>query len=89
MNADPVAMLRTAAQALGYVERAHAPALVGLLLNRADDMERNIAAWRRAGQDVAALVNQHYGVYLTTAVAVLLSAGTTGNDGAPRSSIAE
>jgi len=30
-------------------------------------MERNIALWRRTEQDVPALVEKHYGVYLTVA----------------------
>jgi len=42
-----------------------------LLQNRADDMECNIVIWRRTGQDVPALVEKHYGVYLTVAKAVL------------------
>jgi hypothetical protein len=45
--------LRAAAHALSdWADLVHAPALAGLLQNRADDMERNIALWRRAGQDV-------------------------------------
>ena len=65
--------LRAAAQALSdRTDLAHAPALAGLLHNRADDMERNIALWRRTGQDVPALVEKYYGVYLTVARAALL-----------------
>ena len=64
--------LRTAAQALSdRPGLAHAPALAGLLQNRADDMERNIAVWQRSGQDVPLLVERHYGVYLDVARAVL------------------
>ena len=64
--------LRAAAQALSdRPDLAHAPALAGLLQNRADDMERNIMIWRRAGQDVPVLVESYYGVYLTVARAVL------------------
>ncbi len=51
---------------------AHAPALAGLLQNRADHMERNITIWRRTRQDVPALIEKYYGVYLTVARAVLL-----------------
>ncbi|MGH3781301.1 MAG: hypothetical protein ACRDRO_11930 [Pseudonocardiaceae bacterium] len=65
--------LRAAAHALSdRTDLAHAPALAGLLHNRADDMERNIAIWRRTGQDVPALVEKYYGVYFTVARAVLL-----------------
>jgi hypothetical protein len=65
--------LRAAANALSdRIDLAHAPALAGLLQNRADDMERNITIWQRTGQDVPALVEKHYGVYLTVARAVLL-----------------
>ena len=65
--------LRAAAHALGdRTDRAHAPALAGLLQNRADDMERNFAIWQGAGQDVPALVDKYYGVYLTVATAVLV-----------------
>jgi hypothetical protein len=65
--------LRAAARALSTrTDLAHAPALTGLLQNRADDMERNIGIWRRTGQDVPALVDKYYGVYLTVARAVLL-----------------
>lgn len=64
--------LRAAAQALrDRTDREHATALAGLLQNRADDMERNIAIWRRAGQDTPALVMKYYGVYLTVARGVL------------------
>lgn len=64
--------LRAAAYALSDrtgLERA--TALAGLLQNRADDMERNIAIWRRTRQDVPALIAKYYGVYLTVARAVL------------------
>ena len=65
-------MLRAAAHALRErTELDHGPALAGLLQNRADDMERNIVIWRRTGQDVPALVEKHYGVYLTVARTVL------------------
>jgi hypothetical protein len=71
MNA--VDTLRAAARALSdRTDLAHAPAFAGLLHNRADDMERNIALWRRAGQDVPALVDKYYGVYLAVAAAALL-----------------
>jgi len=61
-------MLRAAAHALSdRAELDHGPALAGLLRNRAVDMERNIALWRRTGQDVPDLVEKHYGVYLTVA----------------------
>jgi hypothetical protein len=64
--------LRAAAHALSdRTDLDHATALAGLLQNRADDMERNIAIWRRTGQDVPALIAKHYGVYLTVAKAVL------------------
>lgn len=64
--------LRAAARALSdRTDLEHATALAGLLHNRADDMERNIAIWRRTGQDVPALVAKYYGVYLTVARAVL------------------
>jgi hypothetical protein len=46
-------------------------ALAGLLQNCADDIERNIVIWRRAGQDVPALVEKYYGVYLTVAKTVV------------------
>jgi hypothetical protein len=66
-------MLRAAAQTLSdRPDLACAPALAGLLQNRADDMERSIALWRRAGQDVPVLVERHYGVYLAVARAVLV-----------------
>ncbi|MDT5278698.1 MAG: hypothetical protein QOJ20_5554 [Mycobacterium sp.] len=65
--------LRAAAHALSdRTDLAHGPALAGLLHNRADDMERNVAVWQRTGQDVAALIEKYYGVYLTVARAVLL-----------------
>jgi len=65
-------MLRAAAQTLSERrDLAHAPALAGLLQNRADDMERSIALWRRAGQDVPILAEKYYGVYLAVARAVL------------------
>lgn len=65
--------LIAAAHALSdRTDLAHAPALAGLLQNRADDMESNIAIWQRTGQDVPALVEKHYGVYLSVAKAVLL-----------------
>jgi hypothetical protein len=68
--------LRAAAEALrDRTDLAHAPALAGLLHNRADDMEHNIALWQRAGQDVPDLVEKYYGVYLTVARAVLLGYG--------------
>jgi hypothetical protein len=70
MNAPD--MLRAAAQTLSdHPDPARAPALAGLLQNRAADMERSIALWRRAGQDVPVLVERHYGVYLAVARAVL------------------
>ena len=70
---DVVETLRAAAQALnGCPDLVHGPALAGLLQNRADDMERNIALWRGAGQDVSVLVERHYGVYLAVARAVLV-----------------
>jgi hypothetical protein len=69
---DIAETLRAAAQALSdRPDLAHAPALAGLLQNRADDMERNIMIWRRAGQDVPVLVESHYGVYLDVAKTVL------------------
>jgi len=71
MNA--VDTLRAAACALSHrPDLAHAPALAGLLYNRADDMERNITLWQSAGQDVPALVDKHYGMYLVVAAAVLV-----------------
>jgi hypothetical protein len=64
--------LRAAAHALrDRAELGHGSALAGLLHNRADDMERNIINWRRTEQDVPALVEKHYGVYLTVARTVL------------------
>jgi hypothetical protein len=38
-------------------------------------MERNIAIWRCAGQDIPALIAKYYGVYLTVARAVLSDPG--------------
>jgi hypothetical protein len=68
--------LRAAAHALGdRTDLEHAIALAGLLQNRADDMERNIAIWRCAGQDIPALIAKYYGVYLTVARAVLSDPG--------------
>jgi len=65
--------LRAAAHALSdRTDVAHAPALAGLLQNRADDMERNFTIWQDAGHDIPTLVNKYYGVYLTVARAVLL-----------------
>lgn len=70
MNA--VDTLKAAAQALNdWTDLAHAPALAGLLNNRADDMQHNIALWRRTGQDVPALIDKYYGMYLAVAAAVL------------------
>jgi hypothetical protein len=64
--------LRAAAHALSdRIDLGDATALAGLLQNRAGDMERNIAIWRRTGQDVPALIASYYGVYLTVARAVL------------------
>jgi hypothetical protein len=64
--------LRAAAHALSdRADLVHAPALAGLLQNRADDMECDIALWRRTGQDVRVLVDKYYGVYLAVAKAVL------------------
>ncbi len=64
--------LRAAAHALSdRTDLEHATALAGLLQNRADDMESNIAIWRRTGQDVPALIAKYYGVYLTAARTVL------------------
>jgi hypothetical protein len=66
--------LRAAAHALSdRADLAHAPALAGLLRNRADDMERNIALWRRAGRDAPVLVEKYYGVYLAVAQTVLFN----------------
>ena len=71
MNA--VDTLRAAAEALSdRTDVAHAPALAGLLHNRADEMERNIALWQCTEQDLPALVDKYYGVYLAVATAVLL-----------------
>jgi hypothetical protein len=65
-------MLRAAAQALrNRTDLEYATALDGLLQNRADDTERNIAIWQRTGQDVAACIEKYYGVYLTVARAIL------------------
>jgi hypothetical protein len=65
--------LRAAAHMLsGRKDLKHANALAGLLQNRADDMEHNIAIWRCTKQDVPALIEKHYGIYLTAATAVLL-----------------
>lgn len=65
--------LRAAAHALSdRTDREHATALAGLLQNRADDMERNIAIWRLTGQDVPTLLVKYYGVYLSVARTVLL-----------------
>jgi hypothetical protein len=65
--------LRAAAHALSTrSDLAHAPALAGLLHNRADDMERNMVLWGRTGQDVTALVDKYYGVYLSIARAILV-----------------
>jgi len=73
---DVADTLRAAAQALSdRPDLAHAPALAGLLQNRADDMERNIAIWRRTGQDVPVLVEMYYGVYLHVARTVLFDPG--------------
>jgi hypothetical protein len=64
--------LRAAARALSdRTDLAHAPALAGLLHNRADDMERNISLWRHPHQDIHTLVENHYGTYLTVAKAIL------------------
>ncbi|MDQ3764233.1 MAG: hypothetical protein M3460_22430 [Actinomycetota bacterium] len=76
---DVPATLRAAAHALSdRTELAHAAALAGLLQNRADDMERNIAIWGCAGQDVSTLVEKYYGV-LDTDLPVKKSA--TGGEG--------
>jgi hypothetical protein len=65
--------LRAAAHALNdHADLAHAPALAGLLHNRADDMERNIALWRRCAHDIPTLVQQHYGMYLAVARVILV-----------------
>jgi hypothetical protein len=67
--------LRAAAHALSdRADLPQGPALAGLLQNRADDMEWNMAVWGCTGQDVAALVDQYYGVYLSVARAVLVDA---------------
>ncbi|HZS19649.1 MAG TPA: hypothetical protein VFA63_01540 [Pseudonocardiaceae bacterium] len=67
-----VDILRAAAWALSArPDLARAAALAGLLQNRADDMERNIVVWERAGQDIPVLVERHYGVYLAVARTVL------------------
>jgi hypothetical protein len=64
--------LRAAAHVLSTRhEKERANALAGLLHNRARDMENNIAIWRCTGQDVAALIGKHYGVYLAVARAIL------------------
>jgi hypothetical protein len=64
--------LRAAAHVLSdRTDLEHAAALAGLLQNRADDMESNIAIWRRTGQDVPDLIAKYYGVYLTAARTVL------------------
>jgi hypothetical protein len=69
----PFRLLRAAARVLSdRTDLAHAPALAGLLHNRADDMERNITLWRHVHQDIPALVESHYGTYLTVAKTVLL-----------------
>jgi len=55
MNAPDT--LRMAAYALNNRTNIKtAPVLAGLLKNRADDAERDIVNWQRAGQDVPALV---------------------------------
>ncbi|MBV8992993.1 MAG: hypothetical protein JO287_04650 [Pseudonocardiales bacterium] len=65
--------LRAAARALSNrTDLAHAPALAGLLHNRADDMERNITLWQHTQQDIPTLIENHYGAYLTVAKTVLL-----------------
>jgi hypothetical protein len=65
--------LRAAASTLsGRKDLEHANALAGLLQNRADEMEHNIVIWRYTNQDVAALIEKHYGIYLTVATAILL-----------------
>jgi hypothetical protein len=65
--------LRAAAHTLsGRKDLEHANALAGLLQNRADDMEHNIVIWRYTKQDVPALIEKHYGIYLTVATAILL-----------------
>jgi hypothetical protein len=78
--------LRAAARALtDRADLPHAPALAGLLQNRAQDMERNITLWRRTRQDIPALVETHYGVYLTVARAALLHPRYGANCTAPSS----
>ncbi len=70
--------LRAAAHTLsGRKDLKHANALAGLLQNRADDMEHNIAIWRCTKRDVPTLIEKHYGIYLTVATAVLLHPRTT------------
>jgi hypothetical protein len=65
--------LRAAAHTLSErKDLEHASALAGLLQNRADDMEHNIAIWQCTKQDVPALIEKHYGIYLTVATAILL-----------------
>jgi hypothetical protein len=65
--------LRAAARTLSNrTDLPHAPALAGLLHNRADDMEHNITLWRHTHQDIPTLVENHYGAYLTVAKTVLL-----------------
>ena len=59
---NPPDTLRAAAHALiGNHDVEHTNAVAGLLHNRAEDMEHNIAIWRCAGQDVPALIEKHYG----------------------------
>jgi hypothetical protein len=66
-------ILRAAARTLSErKDLEHANALAGLLQNRAGDMEHNIALWQCTKQDVPALIEKHYGIYLTVATAVLL-----------------
>ncbi|MBV9060937.1 MAG: hypothetical protein JOZ09_17555 [Pseudonocardiales bacterium] len=48
-----------------------AAALARLLQNCADDIERNVVIWQRVGQDVPALVEKYYGVYLAVAKTVV------------------
>lgn len=70
MNAPDT--LRAAAHALNdRTNFKYAPALAGLLQNRADDTERKIVIWQRARQDAPALVEKHYGMYLAVARTVL------------------
>jgi hypothetical protein len=76
MNAPDT--LRAAAHTLsGRKDLKHANALAGLLQNRADDMEHNIAIWQCTKRDVPTLIEKHYGIYLTVATAVLLHPCTT------------